>query len=229
VHHQKSSMVWITFSYSAKHGYTGWMIFHTALWCSWGHIYKFLQLSPPLLHDLKYGKLQPFLFLTGSEPWKVGSRRVYAVPRDRSWIVKSKSKKRAHHIVIDSDSDSEADFLPQKKKNTCAVACAEVNSLKNEVMVMKDQMHRLFQIDRRMKIPVALQTILQDTFKCHICQTTPICPPVIFARCCKSYRMWSLYWHMVQGWRWNITKLSTMPHGESTTGDDEAAWPRWVS
>ena len=110
---------------------------------------------------------------------------MYAIPRDRSQMVKSKSKKRAHHIVIDSDSDSEADFLP-RKKNTCAVACAEVNSLKNEVMVMKDQMHQLFQIDRRMKIPVALQTILQDTFKCHICQTTPICPPVIFARCCKS-------------------------------------------
>ena len=51
---------------------------------------------------------------------------------------------------------------------------------------MQDQLRRIFTIDRRMKIPVALQSLLMDSFKCHICQTAPICPPVIFARCCKS-------------------------------------------
>ena len=70
-----------------------------------------------------------------------------------------------------------------KKKSTCA---AEFDNLKNEVLVMQDQLRRIFTIDRRMKIPVALQSLLMDSFKCQICQTAPICPPVIFARCCKS-------------------------------------------
>ena len=51
---------------------------------------------------------------------------------------------------------------------------------------MQDQLRRIFTIDRGMKIPVALQSLLMDSFKCQICQTAPICPPVIFAHCCKS-------------------------------------------
>ena len=77
-------------------------------------------------------------------------------------------------------------FLERTQKNSCAVAASEVNSLKKEVTAMRDELHSIFKIDSGMKIPVALQAILHDTFKCHICQTAPLCPPVIFARCCKS-------------------------------------------
>ena len=51
--------------------------------------------------------------LIGLEFWKVGSRKVYAVPRVDD-ADKNKSRKQAHHDVhvIDDDSDSDADFLP---------------------------------------------------------------------------------------------------------------------
>ncbi len=37
-----------------------------------------------------------------------------------------------------------------------------------------------------MHIPIAIRSILNDTFKCVICQESPMKPPVIFAKCCKS-------------------------------------------
>ena len=172
---------------------------HNSLPTLWWTCSCFLYAHPQLVQSLSLITLFNACTLIGLEFWKVGNRRVYAVPRDCSHMVKS-------------------------KRNGCAVACAEVNSLKNEVMVIKDQMHWLFQIDHRMKISVALQTILQDTFKCHIClPSSHLC-----MRLQIYHRMWNLYWHMVQRWRWNITKLSTMPQRESTTGY-EAGWPRWVS
>ena len=35
------------------------------------------------------------------------------------------------------------------------------------------------------KLPCTLHRQLQDTFKCNICRSSPIKPPVIFSRCCK--------------------------------------------
>ena len=35
-------------------------------------------------------------------------------------------------------------------------------------------------------MPLGLTTLLLDAFRCSICKGSPITPPVIFARCCKS-------------------------------------------
>lgn len=37
-----------------------------------------------------------------------------------------------------------------------------------------------------MKLPPGPFKQLKDTFKCNICQSSPISPPVLFARCCKN-------------------------------------------
>ena len=84
--------------------------------------------------------------LIGLEFWKIGSRKVYAIPCVDN-TDKIRSRKQDHHS-IDSDAD---DYLP--RKNTCG---AEFDSLKNKVLAMQDQLCRIFTIDRRMKIPVAL-------------------------------------------------------------------------
>ena len=60
---------------------------------------------------------------------------MYAIPRVDN-TEKIRSRKRAHHIGIDSDSDSDADFLP-RKKNTCG---AEFDSLENKVLAMQLQL-----------------------------------------------------------------------------------------
>ena len=95
---------------------------------------------------------------------------MYAIPRVDN-TEKIRSRKRAHHIGIDSDSDSDADFLP-RKKNTCG---AEFDILMNEIFAMQDQLRRILQLIV-MKIPMALQSLLMDSFKCHICQKRPSAP-----------------------------------------------------
>ena len=37
-----------------------------------------------------------------------------------------------------------------------------------------------------MSAPIGLRNILYDTFKGIICQVTPVVPPIIFAKCCKT-------------------------------------------
>lgn len=100
---------------------------------------------------------------------------------------KGKGRRPSHPsaIEIPSDSDSENDFLPAAKRS-CAVSASEIRKLTKEVGVIQQEIRKVFSISSRLTVPIALQQKLIDTFKCNICQTSPISPPVIFARCCKN-------------------------------------------
>ena len=51
---------------------------------------------------------------------------------------------------------------------------------------MKDSLDKIFTVTNGMSVPIGLRHVLYDTFKCAICQSTPMIPPIIFAKCCKS-------------------------------------------
>ena len=78
-----------------------------------------------------------------------------------------------------------------------------------------------------MKIPVAHQSLLMDSFKCHVCQTAPICPRHLCTLLQIYNRNWNMCGHMVSWGRWHIMKLSLMPHWEGTTWDNEAVGFGW--
>ena len=42
-----------------------------------------------------------------------------------------------------------------------------------------------FSYSDHMRLPLGIHKLLQDAFKCNICCSSPIKPPVIFSRCCK--------------------------------------------
>ena len=75
----------------------------------------------------------------------------------------------------------------KKKKCRCGrpIAC-DLSTIKEEVHAMHQDIQCFFQLDKHTKIPTPLYHKLCDTFKCNICRNSPIIPPVIFARCCKS-------------------------------------------
>ena len=103
---------------------------------------------------------------------------------------KQKGKKRTSHIVVDSSSDTD-EFLPRvnvtkKKRLGDESSSVDLSTIKDDIHALRQDMQCLFQIDKRMKIPAALHHKLSVAFKCSICQLSPIIPPVIFARCCKS-------------------------------------------
>ena len=76
------------------------------------------------------------------------------------------------------DSDTEDDFEPIRKKQSLSQVLSEVQEIRKDLQ-------SLFQVTKQMKLPPGLYRHLNDTFKCHICRSSPIKPPVIFSRCCK--------------------------------------------
>lgn len=44
----------------------------------------------------------------------------------------------------------------------------------------------LFTRDTQSKLPIGLKRALQENFKCKICHSSPMQPPVVVAKCCKS-------------------------------------------
>ena len=91
-------------------------------------------------------------------------------------------------IIIDSD-DSDEDFeLPPytKKFKSTSNKGNEMNSIiVNEIKGIRSDLNFITKLKQEDKVPVALKKLLHDAFTCHICQSTPMTPPLIFARCCK--------------------------------------------
>ena len=82
-----------------------------------------------------------------------------------------------------TDSDSEGSFVPARKKrrsdhHVCSGVASDIKEIRNDL-------RSLFEISKSNKLPPGLHKQLQDSFKCNICCTSPIKPPVIFSRCCK--------------------------------------------
>ena len=108
--------------------------------------------------------------------WKVGSRKIFAV---RQGDLKGKNCRKRGPVVI-SDSESDDDLQPLRKKSTGELPL----QLVEEVRGMRKDIQCLFQITGKMKISPGLYRLLRDTFQCHICRSTPMAAPVIFTRCC---------------------------------------------
>ena len=92
-------------------------------------------------------------------------------------------KGRKRGAIVISDSDSDDDLLPLSRK-VFSASPPGLTPLMEEVRGIRKDIQCLFQISDKNKISPALYQQLKDTFQCHICKSTPISPPVIFARCC---------------------------------------------
>ena len=113
----------------------------------------------------------------------MGSRKLYAVQETQVKPVKQEKGKQRRPVIHISDSDDD-EFEPLPKRNK--ESCDAIEHLLSEVRDMRKDVNHLFQVDKCSHIPVGLHKILHDTFRCCICQSSPMTPPVIFARCCKS-------------------------------------------
>lgn len=107
-------------------------------------------------------------FFSGFKFWKIGSRKIFAI-----WEGKHRVSCKKAQI---SESDSDDDFEVVDKRRRVGVT--------NYQQILSEQ--SLFQISKNMKLPFGLRKHLQETFKCHICCSSPIKTPVIFSRCCKQ-------------------------------------------
>ena len=82
--------------------------------------------------------------------------------------------------MVDSDED---DFEPRSKK---ARKEDKLDMVLDEVQGVKASLVEMMALTQDSKVPIGLKRIIRDTFKCHICHTVPIKPPVIVTKCCKN-------------------------------------------
>ena len=62
----------------------------------------------------------------------------------------------------------------------------KLQRIQDDIKEIKMELSKVFLLTITMQVPIGLRRLLCDTFRCGICHSTPIKPPIIFARCCKS-------------------------------------------
>ena len=77
-----------------------------------------------------------------------------------------------------SESESDDELPPSKDM--------QLDELALEIKGIRKDISAVVMSSKGMKLPPGLHTLLHDTFKCNVCHSSPIHPPVIFTRCCKS-------------------------------------------
>ena len=96
------------------------------------------------------------------------------------------SKRRSVANIINISSDSDDELVTPLVRRKRSAEAAKLAVISNDVKQVKESVSKIFKLTTNMAIPLGLRQLLHDTFKCSICQSTPMVPPVIFAKCCKS-------------------------------------------
>ena len=82
-------------------------------------------------------------------------------------------------LIIDSDEeDAELRKKPQVEEKLSLVL--------EELATIKDCLDEVTYLTKHNKIPLGVKHAIRDTFKCLVCHTIPIVPPVIITKCCKT-------------------------------------------
>ena len=61
-----------------------------------------------------------------------------------------------------------------------------IRILWEKFLLSRHDIRQILKLTKGMKLPPGLYIQLKETFKCHICQASPITPPVIYTSCCKN-------------------------------------------
>ena len=104
----------------------------------------------------------------------MNSRKFYAVPEDDLMAPVQKKLRRTSPKTID---------LTDNGSCSCDGVLEGVKSELEEVNSKIDQISNL---TKDSPVPIGLKKLLKDAFKCKICHITPMVPPVIATKCCKS-------------------------------------------
>ena len=110
--------------------------------------------------------------IPGLKFWKCGRRRIYAV--------READTKKVLSVSSDS-SGEESDFIPLTKRRK-----DDIDRIASDVKAIRGDITSLFEVSRTTSVPLGLKKMLIDSFRCTICQGTPMMPPIIFSKCCKN-------------------------------------------
>ena len=61
-----------------------------------------------------------------------------------------------------------------------------MDALLSDISNIRENIADMMSLSEKSQVPLAFRRIIRDTFKCSICHTVPIKPPVIVTKCCKT-------------------------------------------
>ena len=113
---------------------------------------------------------------------------MFAIPMN-DLKTKSHTTGKKRHSIPESDSDSDQP-TPKKLKvdTTDRIERIESNmeDVLHEIDSIKTSINDILHLNDQSRVPLGLQSLIRDAFQCKICLCTPIKPPVIMSKCCKS-------------------------------------------
>ena len=103
-------------------------------------------------------------------------------------IMKKRGKGKGRKMPVlsdyeDDDEDSPLTPAAKRKKGDCG--SAEIASIMEDVRSIHRDLQTVLKLTPESKVPLGLKQVLFDTFRCNICISTPMAPPIIYTRCCK--------------------------------------------
>ena len=119
--------------------------------------------------------------------WKCPRRKLYAVTfSDIQECSRGPSRSsRSSFIDVPDSSDDDLDRdEPSKKKRRYDDRMLQ--RLSDEVASVRDIMADMMSLTADTNLPIGFRRVLRDTFKCQICHTVPVKPPVIVTKCCRN-------------------------------------------
>ena len=97
----------------------------------------------------------------------------------------NRGTKSSSFIDISDSSEDDLDNVERSKKKQ-RIDNKMLHRLNDEVASIREIMMDMMSLTADTNLPIGLRRILRDTFKCQICHTVPIRPPVIVTKCCRN-------------------------------------------
>ncbi len=74
-------------------------------------------------------------------------------------------------------SDDDDDFQPKRSKQA-----KEFKHLVSDIQDMRADYDHLFRVNETLQLPIGLHNVIREAFCCCICRSSPMVPPIIYAR-----------------------------------------------
>ena len=122
--------------------------------------------------------------LVGVLFWKHPRRKLYAVAQRELRDCRHHGGRRSYSTI--DTSDDESDAASSMSRNKKPKLDKMVETIGDDVSVIRETVTDMMTLTANCNLPLGLQRIVRDTFKCYICHSVPVKPPIIVTKCCKN-------------------------------------------
>ena len=84
------------------------------------------------------------------------------------------------------DGDSEVGLPGQDEKKILEEMHQKLNFIMTDVLQVKETFEQTLELTEDTLIPIGLKKHIKDHFKCVICLASPLNPPVVITKCCRT-------------------------------------------